>query len=724
MTDPRTSHRRSRLGLVRVASLSAAFLWALAGTALGQKTTDLFLSNDSTTVSKISFKFFDTRTFDPDQLKAQIVTRAPGFWDKLRRALPLLSYDRDKYRLDPVELQKDVVRLRLFYRRNGFLNPFIDYPASQLDTTRNTIHVIFNVKEGPPLVIEDVLYTGPDGRFAIYQFPEDLKPRWRKLRDQTRRRIGQRFTEAQLVILRSEVLKWLQDRGYAFARVDAEAQTDSAAHKVDLHFTVDAGPMAYFDEVIVEGNRSVSAQVVRRELPFRKGMRFSNSRLVRGQRELFGLNLFRVALVEVPPAPEAQPRDSTVTVRVRVREARPRYVTAETGWAREDGLLLQTDGQHRNFLGSARQFTLSARWRTGWLSLPQTDRQAVRSFNVSASLRQPYLFTTRLSAFFAPFLSWYDDQNQLGARFYEFGVNTTFVYELLSFRTLTLQHTFARAVPLGGSPLADTLNVYNRNVLFAGATMGRVNNFQNPRRGFLIRPSVEGAGLLNSGVAYFKAALEAVGYLPLTDRVSMSARVSVGRLRPFGSSRAQNDQQVEFRFDPVRFYAGGSGDVRGWALQLLGEKYARPVGRDSTRFIYEAVGGEGRMVGSVEVRWPFPGLGSRWGLATFLDAGQVSGTLLRDEQGRVLRDANGNPILGKEDLFDFRKIKYGVGAGVRYRTPVGPVRFDVAFKLNPSDEDLQRPEERFLYDIGARADPPPKRFLNRFNLHLSIGRTF
>ena len=254
--------------------------------------------------------------------------------------------------------------------------------------------------------------------------------------------------------------------------------------------------------------------------------------------------------------------------------------------------------------------------------------------------------------------------------------------------------------------------------------MGRVNNFQNPRRGFLIRPSVEGAGLLNSGVEYVKASVDAVGYLPLTNRVSMSARVSVGRLRPFGNSRDQNDREVEFRFDPVRFYAGGSGDVRGWALQLLGEKYARPLGQDSTRFVYEAVGGEGRMVGSVEVRWPFPGLGSQWGLATFVDAGQVSGTLLRDERGRILRDANGNPILGKEDLFDFRKLKFGIGAGLRYRTPIGPVRFDVAYKLNPSDEDLQNPEERYLFDIGARDAPPPKHLLNRFNLHLSIGQSF
>ncbi|QXD14517.1 BamA/TamA family outer membrane protein [Rhodocaloribacter litoris] len=689
-----------------------------AGPARAQNTTDLFLSNDATTVRAISFRFVDTKTFEEEQLKEQIVTRAPGFWDRLRDVLPLLSYDRSLYRLDPIELQRDVVRLRRFYRRNGFLNPDIDYPASQLDTTENTLHVIFTIREGPPLVLQDIRFTGADGRPAVEQFPEPLQPRWRKLRDQIRQRAGNRFTETELVLSRGEVVRWLRDRGYAFAQVDAWTLVDSAAHVVDLHFTVDAGPMAYFGEVEVEGVRSVSERVVLRELPFRPGTRFSSGRLERGQRELFGLNLFRVALVEVP---EDQPRDSTVTVRVRVREAEPRYVTTQIGWAREDGLSLQASWQHRNFFGGARQFTASAEWRTGLLALPQGDRQAVRSFSASLSLRQPYLFTTRLSVIPSPFFTWFDDENQLGTSFYEFGINTTWIYEFLPFRTLSVQHTFARAVPLGGGQIADTLNVYNRNIVTAGATLGRLNDFQNPRRGFLIRPQVEAAGLLKSGITYYKASLDLHGYLPLTRRVGLNARVTAGRLWPLGGSRNQQDPEVEFRFDPIRFYAGGSGDVRGWALQLLGAKFARPAARDT---LYEAVGGLAKLSGSVEVRWPFPGLGSRWGLATFLDVGQISGALQRDADGRVLRDESGNPLLAAESIFNLDALKYGVGAGLRYQSPVGALRFDIAYKLNPDPEDLQPAAARYLFDIGARPDPPEERFLNRFNIHFSIGQTF
>ncbi|RMF62783.1 MAG: outer membrane protein assembly factor [Bacteroidetes bacterium] len=691
------------------------------GAARAQRTTALYLSNDSTMVSKISFRFVETQTFEEDQLRQQIATRAPGFWDRLRRVLPLLSFDPTPYRLDPIELQRDVVRLRRFYERNGFLNPSIDYPASQLDTTKNTLHVVFTIREGPPLIIQDVVFYGPDGRFAYYLFPEPLQPRWIKLRDQMRGRIGRRFTESELVLMRGEVLRWLMDRGYAFARVDAETDVDSVDHAVDLRFRIDPGPVAYFDDIIVEGVQRVDPGIVRRELPFQPGTRFSNTRLVRGQQELFGLNLFRVALVEVPTD---QPRDSTVTVRVRVREALPRYVSVQPGWAREDGLALQADWQHRNLLGGGQHVTVSAQWRSGRLALPQSDRQPVRSFNASLSLRQPYLFTTRLSAIVSPFFTFFDDQNQLGTSFNEYGLNTTLIYELLPFRTLSLQHTFARAIPLDGARIADTLNVYNRNIVTAAATVGRLNDFQNPRRGFLLRPQVEAAGLLRSGVTYYKGQADALWYQPLTRRILLKTRLVLGRLWPLGASRNQNNPDVEFRFDPIRFYAGGSGDVRGWPLQLLGDKFARPAVNDSTRFLYEAVGGVAKMAGSVEVQWPVPGLSSRWSLATFLDAGQVSGRLARDDEGRVLRNENGNPILLGERIFDPADLRFGVGTGLRFRSPIGVLRFDIAYKLNPSPEDLQPAEERYRYDTGQRAEPPASRFLDRFNLHFGIGGTF
>jgi outer membrane protein insertion porin family len=111
----------------------------------------LRLVNDETAVSEISFRFVEGQTFEASRLREQIATNAPGFFARLRNQFAFLpGLRRRSFLFDPVTLQKDVVRLRRFYQQNGFLRPGVDYPASQLDTTANKIHVIFTIREGTP----------------------------------------------------------------------------------------------------------------------------------------------------------------------------------------------------------------------------------------------------------------------------------------------------------------------------------------------------------------------------------------------------------------------------------------------------------------------------------------------------------------------------------------------------------------------------------------------
>ncbi len=67
-------------------------------------------------------------------------------------------------------------------------------------------------------------------------------------------------------------------------------------------------------------------------------------------------------------------------------------------------------------------------------------------------------------------------------------------------------------------------------------------------------------------------------------------------------------------------------------------------------------------------------------------------------------------------------FKVGLGAGIRYETPIGYLRLDIAYKLNPNDLDLQTPRNAFLAEEGLIA--PGKESLRRFNLHVSLGQAF
>jgi len=724
-------HVRGALG--RAGVLLGIVLLAL-GALPARAQAPLYLVDRETTVSQISFKFVEQQTFAADRLMQQIATGAPSFFDRVKTTfgwLPLVP-PPNRYRFDPVTLQRDVVRLRRFYQQNGFLEPRIDYPASQLDTTANTIHVIFSIDEGPPVIIQSADFYGADStHYAVQQFDGALRDAWVGFRDRASFRIGERYTEFGRVQVEDEVRRWLQNQGFAFAQVHSEARIDTTGFTADIRFFVDAGPRGRFAEIEVEGNQSVSRRIVERELPFRAGDYFSYDRMIDGQRQLFGLNLFRVALADLP----SQPVDSTVRVRYRVREASLRYLTAQSGYGTSVGFSTEGQWSHRNFLGAARNLTVGLVAETGFLTDvgvfggPSPGIIPDRRFRGSVSLRQPYFLTTDLSASIEPFIEYRRDarlepsQVFLGVNARDFGLNTTLIYEFLPFRTVSLRHSFSRSFQYTRS-LPDTTfqdpsapqtvggDLFNRSVFSANATLGKVDDFLNPTRGFQVRPSAELAGtVLGSSIEYARLSNELNGYIPLGGGIELATRLFVGRLWPIGRSRSILSNPgdslfaiYENRFDNIRFYVGGSNDLRGWRSELAGDKRARAlveqrttaegVRRDTTGFIFEPIGGNTKLTANLELRLPFPGLNSDWRTAIFLDAGQA-----------------------RESSFAPTALRFGTGAGIRYRTPVGYLRLDLAYKLNPGPLDLRAPRDV----LEGTADP---RFLNRFRVHIGIGQSF
>ena len=737
-----------------------------AGPAVAQ--VRLYDIDDETTVRKISFKFAETKTLDETAMKEQIALQEPGFFDRLGSWIPFL-FGSAEYPFSPVELAKDRVRLIRYYNQNGFLHPQITYAASQLDTTDNEIHVIFSITEGPPVIIQDVSFLGTDGRFAFYQFPEFRQEDWINFRDAIRVETGDRYTEFDRVRIQDQALQWLQNQGYAFARVRAEADVDPVQNTADLRFLIDAGPVGYFDEIVVEGDTLVSERVIRRELPFEPGDRFSSDALERGQRELFALNLFRLALTSVPPAPEEQPRDSTVRVLVRVREAEPRYVSAQTGYNRDQGVSLSGEWTHRNFFGGARNQSVQATLNTGVGAWARQGGEAPFRFRVAAPLRQPYLFTTKLSGNTGPYFLY--DRDDLGEG-YEAGLTSGLTYEIYQFRVVNLTHTFARvfgqpALPQELVDPDDSVDPFNRNVLSLSGAFGFADNFLAPTEGFRALPFLEVGLPLAGELTYTRVGGEVRGYLPLRPRISLAGRLFSGRLFLHGSSRYNEQslfnplgliradipleqQQLENQFDRIRFYAGVGCEVRGWNNGELGPEVVRAVD-DQRRFVPisrlhfqldtgavvpaserpegavvedvlyttepdddgrvdtlaadfrpEPLGGLFKLATSVELRLPFPGFGPKWSTAAFLDAGTVSEGNFRDQP-----------------------MRFGIGGGVRYETLVGFIRVDVAYKVNPSVNDVYSPEDRYFANLNGETLNQVGPFnLSRFALHLSIGQAF
>jgi outer membrane protein insertion porin family len=142
----------------------------------------------------------------------------------------------------------------------------------------------------------------------------------------------------------------------------------------------------------------------------------------------------------------------------------------------------------------------------------------------------------------------------------------------------------------------------------------------------------------------------------------------------------------------ILFFNGGTQTVRGWSRESLGPKRAvlDSTSDGGVRFShYVPTGGRIMMAASAELRHGIPSGRKGWGMAWFVDAGQVW-----RKPDDVLRQS----------------MRIGVGTGVSYDSPIGPIRLDLAWKVNPSDEDLD------VYQ-GVRYGS----WWNRFGLHLNVG---
>ncbi len=246
---------RSRLFIPLIILWSVQFL----GPLVAHAQDPLYLVNAETTVRKISFKFPEHDvTFEPEQLLEQLVTTAPSFWDRFNRLNPFKK--SQTYPFDPIELQKDVVRLRQFYHRNGFPSPRISYSASQFDAETNRIRVIFAIWEGEPLFIQHIDLAGADSLDLEREIPSSLHRQWRRFDESVSESVKQRYTEIEQLRIQDLILKWFQNNGYAFAWVDVSADIDNENRTADLHFAIRPGPIGYFSEIEVEGHETVSNQ--------------------------------------------------------------------------------------------------------------------------------------------------------------------------------------------------------------------------------------------------------------------------------------------------------------------------------------------------------------------------------------------------------------------------------------------------------------------------------
>jgi outer membrane protein insertion porin family len=676
--------------------------------------------NSETSVASVSFEVDGDDPFAESRLEERMTTEGPGFLDAVQEALdwvPLVS-GPDRPRFEPVALQKDVVRLRRFFRSQGFPRAEVDYRVT-LDTAENRVDVVMEVEPGPPRTLDSlVVHTPGDPPLVL-----EVEALERRLQQMATGPLG----DAKVEMLRDRSVGWARRRGFPFARAEASlAGPDSLRPRLEVD--LDPGPSAVVGEILVEDGLSLNAETLRKQLLLAPGDTFSSSRLDRSAQQLLDLNLVELALVERVPG---QPRDSTVDIRVRLRESDRHLVSGRGGYSDTRGVLTELEWADRNFLGGARTLRATALAETGAGAVGDLDRER---YGASLSMEQPWLGDPRVSGIGSVYLNYIDGPREESR---SVGGDLTAIWRRGPRRFLSLRYGIqvrdvinTRGAGSGEVGILDILRdaqgldgSVRRTSLTLSAGWGRRDDPARAVRGWSVNASLTGAGPDGwSDVQYLRGDLSAAWLRPIgAGGLRLLLRGRAGRLLPLGRSRPGDDPLATFlRLGDAVFVEGGTQRVRGWEDAALGPKLpdlsVTEAGDSIQAFNadrYVPLGGLARLGASVEVQLPLPFLSDTYGLV-FLDGGRV----WTPDDDFVGED--GLPALGTDDTF-----RFGTGAGLAVGTPVGPVRIMVGYKLNPSPLDLRDPAsvgQALL--VGRDPTTVPENPWRRWRVHLAVGRAF
>lgn len=613
-----------------------------------------FLDDDQQNPQVRKVRFNGNETY-PNMILREIVgTKAPRIFRRMQ------FWKKGGFDVSETELRRDVIRLQRFYNRRGFYEARISFEVTQGRKDNHRI-VTFYIREGDPNIVRD-LHIHFDAETEIVETIESDRSYQRTVNRNPLRQ-GRRYEFIRHTDIESMFQNTLQDMGYAFATAKVEATVDTAAFKTDVHIHLKPGVVGFLDNILVEGNSTVSEDMVKYHSGLRKGQQFSNRRLRSAQQMLFRHPLFRFVTVNVPEQEEVD----EVDVRLRVREAPLRTIQMQGGVGTEEIVRGQLSWTHRNPFGNAHRFSVTAR-------ASFIEQRANMEYLV------PGFLNPRSNLSFSPYVLREDERSYL---LKSGGIFNNLTYYHSQYLIGNIGYEFSRNTVSqkdGAKVTTDSTRVFNVSSLKLSALYNQSTGTVG--KGWAVRPYAEVSGFLNTGtIVYQKLSLDVRRFIDVTPTTQLALRTDAG---------------VLFSSDPfdtpanIRFYAGGTNSVRGWQRSQLGPK--RAVLNDDGSFrTYIPTGGQAMAMFNSELRQDLPLFLEGFQLAAFLDGGQV--------------------FLNYSDM-NFNDFQFGVGGGIRYMSPIGPIRLDFGYKLNPDDSDMNR------FD-GQRHGG-----VSRWVMHFSIGQAF
>jgi outer membrane protein insertion porin family len=559
------------------------------------------------------------------------------------------------------------------YQRLGYAQAKVSATVDEVNdagspTALARVHPVVTIVEGPLTLVGDITFEGNS------QVPTDqLRPVVTSTRDSP-------YYEPRVVADREAVLLEYRNRAFASANVIVTPVPTPDGTRADLHFRITEGQQTLVDHILIIGNTRTDERVIKQELLLQEGKPLGLEDLIESQRRLGALGLFRRIRVE-----ELSHGSTATDVLVTVEEAAATTFSYGGGVEATKVLTEGAEGQaeeriefaprgffdigRRNLGGRNRSVDLFTRLslRPSDPAPGSTDSQpfGFAEYRVVGTFTQPRAIggSADLSLTAAA-----EQGRRSSFNFARKGVNAEIArrlrpglraYGRYSFGTT---RTFDERLSLADQARIDRLFPQVRLSGFSGGmSRDTRDDVLDPERGtFMSGEGTVAARALGGQVGFLKSYVQGMWFrrLPSRRRVVFASRVALGLADGFPRDVPANDIEgqpttvtVEDLPASERFFAGGDTTIRGFALDTVGAANTiSPSG--------------------------FP----RGGNALLLLNGELRVPLFGDVGAALFAD--GGNVFDRVTELDLGALRGSMGFGIRYKSPIGPIRFDVGFKLD------------------------------------------
>ena len=629
------------------------------------------------------------RYFKTDAIRERMVLQQAAF----------LASPRGRY--SESLLSRDERSITDLYQSNGFRDVKVTHQIENpYKGIAGDIAVLIQIEEGPQYFVERLLVEGisQGDQTAIMAKLTSIA--------------GQPFSESNVALDRDTILAEYFRKGYPNATFEWSSETSARADRVDLRYVVNPGRPEFVRDVLVSGLKATSPRLVERTLRLKAGDPLSPTALTDAQRRLYDLGIFEKVNTAIQN-PDGDTPDKYVLY--DLHEA-ARYSTAigvGAEVARIGGCQTCLDAPagatgfaprvsfsvtRNNMWGVAHTLSLRTRLSTldrlallnyQWPRLTGTDRFSVSFTGSYEDSRDVRTFSFKS----------YQGSAQLSQRLSK---GTALIYSY-TFRQVTVDQATLKISPLLIPLLSQPVHL---GLLSAALIQDHRDDPIDPHHGMY--------NTLDLGVAenafgsqrnFLRFLARNSTYHPITRHLVLARNTEFGDIYAFDYNSTTNP--LDAIPLPERFFAGGASSNRGFPDFQAGPRDL------NTGF---PLGGTAPFFNQTELRFPL--MFENFGGVLFHDAGNVYSSL-----------GNLSFRVNQQNLHDFDYMVHAVGIGLRYRTPIGPVRLDLAYSINPPSFFGFNGSEQDLVNAGLNpcANVPSRcsvTGVSHFQFFLSIGQTF